>query len=373
MNLQLSITERCNLRCTYCYYKETHGKRSADMSDHVMEDSVRLAIDKCIEKKDPDLGVTFFGGEPLVRTDFIKKTVKFMKDVAKERRADLPKGFKLRFAVNTNGTLLSEETIKFLKREKFDVFISLDGPAKRHDLARIAPDGSGSFKAIAPHIPALVEMNALVLMVVTQQHVKGLADAVKWAFKQGFKKVATALDFNGSWTGADFDALIPEYEKLARFWYKAKMADSGIYLSTIQDKISINLLGERKKEATCFIGHGSLVVAANGNTFPCTRFISSRKGAPYVTGNVSDRQSGIYKGVMPKEVQWFMEHDRKDCDGCAIRYRCLAHECGCTSFYTTGSLKKVSPEVCTHERILCAICDEYAGKLLSQKHPERIF
>ena len=53
MNLQLSITERCNLRCTYCYYKETHAKRSSDMSDLVMEDSVRLAINRCIEKKIP--------------------------------------------------------------------------------------------------------------------------------------------------------------------------------------------------------------------------------------------------------------------------------------------------------------------------------
>ena len=75
---------------------------------------------------------------------------------------------------------------------------------------------------------------------------------------------------------------------------------------------------------------------------------------------------------MPKEVQSFMDHDRKGCNGCAIRYRCLAHECGCTSFYTTGSLKRVSPEVCTHERILCAICDEYADKLLRQESLERI-
>lgn len=373
MNLQLSITERCNLRCTYCYYKETHAKRSSDMSDLVMEDSVRLAINRCIEKKDSDLGITFFGGEPLVRMDFIKKTVKFVKGMVKERRTDLPKDFELRFSVNTNGTLLSDEAIKFLKRERFTVFVSIDGPAKRHDLARKTSNGFGSFKAIAPFIPALVDLDSTVLMVVTQKHVKGLADAVKWVFKQGFTKVATSLDFNGSWTGEDFDALIPEYEKLARFWYKAKMADSGIYLSTIQDKISINLLGERKKESTCFIGHGSLVVATNGNTFPCTRFISSRKGAPYVTGNVSDERSGIYKEVLPKEVQSFLDHDRKGCEGCAIRYRCLAHECGCTSFYTTGSLRRVSPEVCTHERILCAICDEYANKLLSQKHPERIF
>ena len=372
MNLMLSITERCNLRCSYCYYKESHMSRSVDMSDQVMEDTMRLAVSRCIEKKDSDLRITFFGGEPLVRMDFIKKTVKFVKGMVKECRSELPKDFELCYAVNTNGTLLSDEIIKYLKREKFTIFVSIDGPAKRHDQARKTSNGSGSFKAIAPYIPALVELDATVLMVVTQAHVKGFADAVKWVFKQGFTKVGTCLDFNGSWTGEEFDALIPEYEKLARFWYKAKKAHSKIYLSTIQDKVSMDVLGGRQKKSTCFLCLDALAVAANGNTFPCTRFISSRKGAPYVTGNVSDKQSGIYKGVMPKEVQSFMDHDRKGCNGCAIRYRCLAHECGCTSFYTTGSLKRVSPEVCTHERILCAICDEYADKLLRQESLERI-
>ena len=342
------------------------------MSDQVMEDTMRLAVSRCIEKKDSDLRITFFGGEPLVRMDFIKKTVKFVKGMVKECRSELPKDFELCYAVNTNGTLLSDEIIKYLKREKFTIFVSIDGPAKRHDQARKTSNGSGSFKAIAPYIPALVELDATVLMVVTQAHVKGFADAVKWVFKQGFTKVGTCLDFNGSWTGEEFDALIPEYEKLARFWYKAKKAHSKIYLSTIQDKVSMDVLGGRQKKSTCFLSLDALAVAANGNTFPCTRFISSRKGAPYVTGNVSDKQSGIYKGVMPKEVQSFMDHDRKGCNGCAIRYRCLAHECGCTSFYTTGSLKRVSPEVCTHERILCAICDEYADKLLRQESLERI-
>ena len=37
MNLVLSLTERCNLRCTYCYYKVSHEARSLVMSDDVSD------------------------------------------------------------------------------------------------------------------------------------------------------------------------------------------------------------------------------------------------------------------------------------------------------------------------------------------------
>ena len=253
------------------------------------------------------------------------------------------------------------------------MIVSLDGPQKKHDISRLTLDGKGSFKKIKPFIPALVEMGAEAACVVTQRHIRGFADSVKWLFKQGFMIVGVAQDFNGEWTAEDFGALIVEYEKLARFWYRSKKAGLKIQLSLIQDKVSIAVLQRRQKTDGCFINSRTLVVAANGNTVPCTRFISSQKNAPYVTGNVLDEQSGVYRGVFPKKIDRFIRTDRKECDGCVIRYRCLAHECGCTSFYSTGSLDKVSPEVCTHERILCAICDEYAAKLLRETSINRLF
>lgn len=370
MNVELSITEQCNLRCTYCYYRETHAKRCAVMSDEVMEATIRLAVKRSIELQDNFLNITFFGGEPLLRMDFIKKSVKFAKEQVKQNAGKLNKGFMLYFTINTNATLFTDEIIKYLKKERFGVSISLDGPEKKHNISRVTVNGKGSFGAIKPFIPALVEMGAQVISVVTQQHIKGLANSIKWLFKQGFKDVGVAQDFNGKWTGENYDDLIVEYEKLARFWYHSKKEGADIHLGLIQDKVLMNVLGKRQKEFGCFINSHTLVAAADGNMFPCTRFISTQKNAPYVIGNILDEESDIYKGVFPPKISRFIKNDRKECDGCAIRTRCLAHECGCTSYYTTGSLDKISPEVCTHERILCAICDEYALKLLRETSPE---
>lgn len=372
MNVELSITEQCNLRCSYCYYRETHAKRCAEMSDEVMEAAVRLAVKRSIEQQDSFLNITFFGGEPLLRMDFIKKTVEFTKKVVVSNFSKLKKGYVIVFAVNTNGTLFTDEIIDYLKRERFVVCLSLDGPEKKHNISRVYANGKGSFSAIKPFLPVMTEMNAEALSVVTPRHVKGLANSIKWLFKQGFKSVAVAQEFDGMWTGEDFDDLIVEYEKLARFWYQSKKRGDDIHLSLIQDKITMEVRNVRQKDLTCFIKSKALVVAANGNLFPCTRFISSKKNAPYVLGNVLDKQSGFYKGIVPKKISRFVNNDKKECDGCAIRYRCVAHECGCTSFYTTGTLEKISPEVCTHERILCSICDEYAAKLQRETSPEKV-
>ena len=117
MNVELSITEQCNLRCSYCYFRETHAKRCAVMSDEVMEASIRLAVKRSIETQDAFLNITFFGGEPLLRMDFIKKTVKFAKKLVKQNASKLKKDLKFMFSLDTNGTLLTEEIIKYLKKE----------------------------------------------------------------------------------------------------------------------------------------------------------------------------------------------------------------------------------------------------------------
>ena len=68
-DLRISVTDRCNFRCTYCMPKEVFGRDFAFLPrDQVLtfEEIVRLArsfVDEGVEK----LSIT--GGEPLVRRD----------------------------------------------------------------------------------------------------------------------------------------------------------------------------------------------------------------------------------------------------------------------------------------------------------------
>ena len=352
MNLLLSLTEKCNLRCSYCYYKLSQIDRELEMSDDILEASLALALERSIKLKHNYLNITFFGGEPLLRMDSIRKGVKLAKSMVKARRSEVPKDFGLRFAVNTNGTLLTDDILDYFKKEKFQIYISLDGPQRKHNISRVYVNGKGCFKEVAPHIPRLVEMDAIALSVITRKHVRGLARSIQWLYEQGFTSMTTSVDFDGKWTGEDFDALALEYQKMAQFWLKLRNRGEKVYIGTIQDKMSYSILGLRQKNCACHIFKGGLGIAANGNVFPCSRFITSNPDAKYILGNVRDSYHRIFTGPVAKEICHFLKYDKPECEGCAIRYCCSAHECGCTSFYTTGSIYGVSPEVCICEETL---------------------
>ena len=57
---------------------------------------------------------------------------------------------------------------------------------------------------------------------------------------------------------------------------------------TIQDKLKLRLTGIRLRSRSCKVADGVFACAANGNLFPCTRFITSKSDAPYIMGNVFD-------------------------------------------------------------------------------------
>lgn len=139
-HLTLELTERCNLRCDYCIYQAHNnlfrGYGNSDMSF----DIARRAIDYAALHSGEDLAVTFYGGEPLLKIDLIKKCIEY----CKEKLA----GKKLTFAMTSNMVLMSESVAKYIASvDNFIVTASIDGNKDIHDAHRVFGDGRGSFDA----------------------------------------------------------------------------------------------------------------------------------------------------------------------------------------------------------------------------------
>ena len=152
----------CNLRCQYCYYLEKSGLY-AEPTHHVMSDALlERFIRQYIEAQlTPQILFTWHGGEPLMRPiSFYRRALALQKRYAQGRQIDN--------AIQTNGTLLTDEWCEFFKENNFLVGVSIDGGQDFHDAYRRTAAGRPSFGQVMRGIRLLnkhgVEWNALAVV-----------------------------------------------------------------------------------------------------------------------------------------------------------------------------------------------------------------
>ena len=136
--INIEVTEKCNLRCKYCIYNEDcNSNRNFGFRDMPIE-IAKASIDYAAENSGDDIAVTFYGGEPLIKFDLIKECV----DYSREKL----KGKHLTFNLTTNLTLMTKEMADyFASIKEFSLLCSLDGDEESHNAYRVFKDGRGSF------------------------------------------------------------------------------------------------------------------------------------------------------------------------------------------------------------------------------------
>ncbi|MDP2889155.1 MAG: radical SAM protein [Bacteroidota bacterium] len=109
--LRISVTDRCNLRCTYCMPEEGIQllNRADILSFEEIADFTRMAVENGITK------VRLTGGEPLVRKNIVELVAML---AAIDGLEDL--------SMTTNGILLSEHAVDLKKAGLNRINISLD-------------------------------------------------------------------------------------------------------------------------------------------------------------------------------------------------------------------------------------------------------
>ncbi|MBQ7445037.1 MAG: radical SAM protein [Clostridia bacterium] len=142
--LTLQVTQQCNFRCRYCHYtygddKQYHSHKSNSMS----WETAKAAIDFFAERTRDTvrLDVGFYGGEPLLEYELIKKCVEYCKTKFE--------GKKLSFHMTTNAFLLTVDRARYLIENGTSILVSIDGPREIHDKNRKnAGNGSGTFDVV---------------------------------------------------------------------------------------------------------------------------------------------------------------------------------------------------------------------------------
>jgi len=142
------VNDICNLKCPYCV--KNYNNLFSPVS--IKTDEKIKLINKCIDQfflyklknNVYSTNISFNGGEILLDWKLIKSII--------ERISNKYKNIKVKYSLNTNMTLMTEEIAEFLYRYKFKVYISIDGYKEAHNKTRIYHDGRGSFDDVIKNL-----------------------------------------------------------------------------------------------------------------------------------------------------------------------------------------------------------------------------
>ena len=202
-NAKLTLTNKCQLRCTYCFEEQD----IKEMSYQVAKDSVDwLAVNAKEMKVEPR--ITLFGGEPLLRyEDIIKPLVLYIREAY---------GVYYHIDLTTNGLLLDEEKLKFLKENRVNFMLSIDGSEQSHNACRVYHDGKGSYKDLEKNIPKILEYYPLTRarMTVSAGNIPYLFEAITDLEAKGFQDMHILPNVFEEWSD---EVLVTAREQMAMY------------------------------------------------------------------------------------------------------------------------------------------------------------
>ena len=187
LSLIIAPTSDCNFRCIYCYEKDSikHPPMSLEVQDSIV-DFVKQKS-KTIKR----LRVTWYGGEPMLCFEIIKKLSFEMIEICRENNIDYAAG------IVTNGYFLTPENCKeFIDLKIMSMQITLDGDKEYHDSRRILKDGRGSFDKIIHNlqtIKGILPYKISIRINVDRENEKAIAHFLELLKKEEIHKAEETI------------------------------------------------------------------------------------------------------------------------------------------------------------------------------------
>ena len=282
----LHAAHDCNLRCKYCFAATgdfAMGKRML-----LPYEVGKAALDWLVAHSGNrvNLEVDFFGGEPLMNFDVVKRLVEY------GRSLEEPYHKKFKFTTTTNCVLLTDEIMDFINKEMSNVVLSIDGRPEVHDRMRPTVNGKGSQALILERAlkfaKARGDKEYYVRGTFTKYN-KDFGNDVLYLADQGFEQlsvepVVTEPSCEYALSEDDLPEIRDEYERLAQIYIDRRA--NGKWFNFFH--FMVDLEGGpclRKRLTGCGAGNEYVAVTPEGDIYPCHQFVGRRQ---YRMGSVLD-------------------------------------------------------------------------------------
>lgn len=346
----LNISHDCNLRCEYCFAAQGdfgHGRKL--MPFEVGKAAIDFLIKHSANRH--NLELDFFGGEPLMNLDVVKKVVEYARSIEKEHNKNF------RFTMTTNGILLDDDSIDFINREMSNVVLSLDGRKEVNDRLRPTVNKKGSYDIIVPKYQKLVaergDKEYYVRGTFTKYNLD-FTDDVMHLNELGFDQISvepvvTDPELPYALTEKDLPAIAEEYEKLSKILIERKKNGTSFNFFHFMIDLDQGPCAIKRLRG-CSCGNEYVAVTPEGDIYPCHQFVGMDE---WKMGSVLDNS---IDHKMKKMFSKANIYSKEECADCWAKFYCSGG-CNANNMQYNNTIFKPHKLSCALEqkRLECAI------------------
>lgn len=317
--ITITITNCCNLNCSYCYEKfKTKDNMSFETAKNIILNEFSIL------KNDDTLLIDFMGGEPLINFKLIYDIVEFFKTTKYKDR--------ILYFVSTNGTLVKDNIKDWLVENKNLIVcgLSIDGNKDSQNTNR-----SNSFNSIDIKFFHDTWPNTPVKMTISPYSIKNLASDVIFLHSFGFK-IMNNFAYGEKWyTSENQEILKSQLEQLIDFYLSNPEIEPCQILNLNIERLAYR--NDLPKIASCGAGTMMTVYDVFAKKYPCHFF------QPLSIGEEKSKLSELIKFENISELI-----DDK-CSNCNIYSICKT--CYGSNFNATGDPRKRDLSICAFTKI----------------------
>ncbi len=291
LHLTIAPTTDCNLCCPYCFEE---GNKHKEYMDQEVSDSI---IKYIISKKDKNIHITWFGGEPLLCFNRIVDLSNNLADNNVHFRASMI----------TNGTLFSDNIIdKLPSLNLSSIQITLDGERLEHNQKRFFKNKMGTFDVILSNVTKLLENTSIHVVLkinIDKDNINSYLELVGSLTTKYDKYITTnqlTILNNSVKNRTDFKGCTKCLSEDEYFEFRTKVLHENIPIPHLH--------------LSCPLRHsGNLMIGPDGNIYKCLEHIGDKSQS---IGNIKNYSISISK--MAKLALSNDPFDDIECSNCAI-------------------------------------------------------
>lgn len=339
--VELLITEKCNLKCGYCL------AGASQSLPHMSEEVALKAIDLAYGMDHDSITFEFSGGEPFLRYGLMRKLVETIREHPKRA------GREVFVCLQTNGTLLDDERVRWMAENRIIVGLSLDGNPESHNLSRPQVNGKESFSKVLKGLDLMRDAGVEfgILVVLNRSNIDQPEKLIEFMAEQGIHQfklnpIAFLGDARQAW-----DSMALSQQEILGFFQElsTRLVDFevDIFEANILDMVR-HVISKRRQSrclrSHCGAGDSFNAVAADGTIYPCGRATQSPGLA---LGQVLDEAIALNRpGRRNLHIQRIRERrpdTLEDCIDCHYRQLCQSG-CSVQAYERYGSVQHKTPE-----------------------------